>query len=215
MNTCLPVIILGAGGHGRVLLSILRFSGCDVIGFVDPDDGIIGKSIDGLCVIGSDEILEAVLPSQAILVNGIGSTSSTGKRKSIYLKFLSKGYRFGSVIHPSVILDDSVVLGDGVQIMAGAILQPGVHIGENSIINTGAVIDHHCSIGCHVHVGPGVVLSGNVTVHDGCHIGTKACVIQGLTLGRGSLIGAGSAIVKNVPEHSKVAGVPAKSMVKQ
>ena len=211
----LPSIVLGAGGHGRVLLSILRSSGWDVIGFTDSDNRILGASVDGLSVIGSDEIIDAILPSQVALVNGIGSTSSTEKRKLIYLKFMSKGYRFESVIHSSVISDGSVVLGYGVQIMAGAILQPGVKIGENSIINTGAIIDHDCSIGRHVHVGPGVILSGNVTVHDGCHIGTSACVIQGLTLGRGSLIGAGAVVVKNVPEHSKVAGVPARSMVKQ
>ncbi len=90
---------------------------------------------------------------------------------------------FETVIHPSAVIAPEVHIDDGVQVMAGAIVQPGSWLGENVIINTGARVDHDCTIDAHAHVAPGVTLSGNVHVGNGAHIGAGATVIQGIKVG--------------------------------
>lgn len=208
----LPFIILGAGGHGKVLADCLKTSGHKIVGFTDPDEKLHGIKIEGIPVLGTDQVLENYLPPKVMLVNGIGSIASTVKRQYIHKMFTSIGYEFASVIHISSIIAGSVQLKPGVQVMAGSIIQCGTLIDENSIVNTGALIDHDCVLGKHVHIGPGVVISGGVRIEDGCHIGTGACLIQGIAVGANCLIAAGSTVTRNVVQGSRVAGVPARPM---
>ena len=117
------------------------------------------------------------------LVNGLGSVGNTELRAGIYYKFKKLGYSFCQVIHPTAILAKDCILGEGVQVMAGVVVNTGTRIAADSIINTGAVVDHDCVIGSHVHIAPGATLSGGVHVGDGSHIGTGATVIQGVSIG--------------------------------
>lgn len=208
----LPVIVLGAGGHAKVLIDTLLACSVKVIGFTDPDSGKSEKTIMGLQWLGDDDLILEYPPSSIYLVNGVGSVGSTSHRRQIYDKFKYMGYAFASVIHPSVIIASGVRLSEGVQIMAGATIQVDSHIGQNTIINTRASVDHDCIIGSHVHLAPGVTLSGGVQVDDGVHIGSGATVIQGMRIGQNSIIGAGSLIIKNVPEGAMAVGVPARVM---
>lgn len=146
------------------------------------------------------------------LVNGLGSVMNTALRADIFNKFKNLGYNFRQVVHPSAIIAKDCILGECVQIMAGAVVNTGTNIAANSIINTGAVVDHECIIGSHVHIAPGVTLSGGVLVGDGSHIGAGATVIQGVSIGRNALIGAGAVVLKDVPPNAKVVGVPARAM---
>ena len=206
----IPVIILGAGGHANVLISVLKTGKIDILGITDLVTAKVGDHINGNPVLGQEDIIFRYLPDSILLVNGIGSVGSTTKRGTIYEKFKNHGYSFISVIHPSAIIMDEVQLGEGVQIMAGAIVQTGCTIGDNAIINTGAIIDHDCIIGAHVHVASGAVLSGGVEVGVMSHIGTSATVIQGIKIGAGSIIGAGAVIIKDIPSGVKAFGVPAR-----
>jgi len=208
----LPVLIIGAGGHARVLIEALAKSGTVMLGCVAKKAPALGSL--SIPFLGDDEALCRHSPSSIVLVNGIGSIAWSDLRRDIFLRFKEKGYRFGTVTHPSAILPSECVLGEGVQVMAGAILQPGCRIGENVIINTGAVIDHDCRIGPHVHIAPGALLSGDVTVGEGAHVGTGARVIQGVKIGAGALVGAGAAVVRDLPPDAKVAGVPARLLGK-
>ncbi|HEX3032888.1 MAG TPA: NeuD/PglB/VioB family sugar acetyltransferase, partial [Bacillota bacterium] len=133
-------------------------------------------------------------------------------RSKLFDKFKADGYSFASVIHPSAIIGYDVELGEGVQILAGAIIQPGSRVGANTIINTKASLDHDCIIGAQVHVAPGVTMSGNVRIADGVHIGTGAVLIQGISVGRNSLVGAGAVVIRDVTAESTVVGVPAKEV---
>lgn len=209
----MPFIILGAGGHGKVLADCLKNLGHTIVGFTDPEESLHGTNIEDVPVLGPDVVIQNYSPMEVYLANGIGSTGSTIKRKSVYQKFDSMGYRFVSLIHPRSIMAGSVILNAGIQIMAGAIIQPGTTIDENSIVNTGAIIDHDCVIGKHVHIGPGVVISGGVSVEEGSHVGAGACILQGLIIGANAVVGAGAVVTRNVLPGSKVAGIPAKPMV--
>ncbi|KUO70132.1 MAG: sugar acetyltransferase [Desulfosporosinus sp. BRH_c37] len=204
-----PVIVLGGGGHAKVLIDTLHIQSVKVLGFTDPDLGKAEESILGVPFIGDDDIICKYTPDQVLLVNGLGTTRRTSLRKQLFLKFKKSGYCFANVIHPSSIISSYVRLGEGVQVMAGAIIQTGSFIGDNSIVNTKVSIDHDCQIDPHVHIAPGVTLSGEVTVGEGAHIGTGAVVIQGIQIGRESLVAAGSVVIKDVAKGVTVKGVPA------
>ncbi len=208
----LPVIIIGAGGHAKVLHDILASTGQEIIGFVDPNPNLIGSSINGTMVLGNDETVLGYSPNSVVLANGIGSISSSEFRKEIYYKFKSSGYKFTSVIHHSAIISDNATFAEGVQIMAGAIVQPGCTINENTIINTKSSIDHDCQIGSHVHIGPGVTMSGGVMVGENTHIGTGATIIQNIEIGHGCTVGAGAVVIKKVENSTKVVGIPAREV---
>jgi UDP-perosamine 4-acetyltransferase len=205
-----PVIIVGAGGHARVLISTLKALRREMIGILRPDEAMIGQTIDGISVLGNDDRIREYAPDAVELANGIGSISSTQKRHAIYETFKKNGYSFATIVHPAAVLADNVKLGEGAQIMAGAIVQTGCVIGENAIVNTGAIVDHDCIISGHVHVAPGAVLSGGVRVDAMSHIGTAATVIQGISIGSNSLIGAGAVVIRDVPSGRRVFGNPAK-----
>ncbi|MFI8711546.1 acetyltransferase [Brevibacillus brevis] len=205
----MPIIVLGGGGHAKVVIEILQLQGEEVIGFTDPQPK---SMILGIPWIGNDQMVEKYSPSNVLLVNGLGSVGDNTRKREAFLFWKEKGFSFSKVIHPSAIVSPHAVLLEGVQVMAGAVIQPDTHIGSNSIINTRAVIEHDTIIGKHVHIAPGAVLSGSVTVEDDAHIGTGAIVIQGMTIGRSSLVGAGAVVVKHVPAGAKVSGVPAREM---
>lgn len=205
-----PVIILGAGGHAKVLISSLKTLQREIIGILSPEEIRLGQSIAGICIIGDDDKIFEYSIDSIELVNGLGSVSSPEKRKDIYMKFKKAGYSFASVIHPTAILTNNIQLGEGVQIMAGAIVQTECVIGDNILINTGAVVDHDCKIGSHSHIAPGAVLSGGVEVGAMSHIGPAATIIQGIKIGFGAVIGAGAVVITDVPHGQKVVGNPAK-----
>jgi UDP-perosamine 4-acetyltransferase len=207
----MPALIIGAGGHARVLIEALTKSGTVILGFVAKEAPT--RWTPSIPFLGDDEALFRHAPSSVLLINGIGSIARPDLRRDIFLRFKQKGYQFGTVVHPGAILPMDVVLGEGAQVMAGALLQPGCRIGDNTIVNTGAVVDHDCLIGAHVHIAPGAVLSGDVTVGEGVPVGTGARVIQGIAIGTGAVVGAGAVVIRNVLPSTKVTGVPARQLL--
>src|SRR3989338_2245363 len=198
------IIMVGYGGHARVLQDILdQDRNVEMIGYVDLEQ----KNNTSLRYLGTDDSIDPYSPHDIFLVNGIGSASSPVQRQEIYEKFKNKGYTFHSVVHPKALMASSVRLSEGVQMMGGVVINTGTKIGENTIINTSATIDQDCKIGAHCHIAPGVTLSGCVEVGATCHIGTGASIIQNIIIGDRSLIGAGAVVLKNIPSHVKAWGV--------
>lgn len=206
-----PVIIIGAGGHAKVLISVLKALGREIIGVLDPNKAI-GQTVDGIYILGDDNQVRNYTPDSIELVNGLGSVSLPVMRKKIYMKFKNDGYTFASIIHPSAIMAENVHINEGAQIMAGAIVQTGCAISFNAIINTGAIVDHGCIIGQHAHIAPGAVLSGDVKIGDMSHIGTGATIIQGIKIGCNVIVGAGAVVIHNAQDSSIVMGHPAKAI---
>lgn len=204
-----PLIIIGNGGHATVLTEILLAQGEKIIGFIAPTEE---DNSFHLCYLGQDDTLLQYSNEEIELVLGIGMVGPNSLRAKIYYHFTQLGYRFKTVIHPTAIIAPSVILGNGVQMMASTIVQTNAKIADNTIINTGAQIDHDCMIGQHVHIAPGTVLSGAVTIGEGTHIGTGATVIQHITIGSNCLIGAGAVVVKDIADNQTAYGVPAKEV---
>jgi sugar O-acyltransferase (sialic acid O-acetyltransferase NeuD family) len=206
-TTTRPLVLLGAGGHALVLLALARAAGHTVIGVCDPT--LAAKGISrwaGQDVLGDDSALNRLPPDRVALVLGIGQLVTGNLRERLYADQRARGYEFPALVHPSAWISPGVDLGDGVQVMAGVVIQPGCAIGENSIVNTRAGIDHDCRIGRHVHVAPGATLCGAVTVEDGAFIGAGATVIQGLRVGERAVVGAGVTLVKDLIPTALIIG---------
>ena len=150
--------------------------------------------------------------AEVALVNGIGSLPQQTFRRDVFEHFTEKGFDFPAVVHPSAIVAQSVKLQAGVQVMAGAVINPESHIAQNTIVNTRCTVDHDCNIGQHNHLAPGATLSGGVTTGQNVHIGTGASVIQSITVHDNSIVGAGATVTQDVPKDSIV--YPARSVVK-
>jgi sugar O-acyltransferase (sialic acid O-acetyltransferase NeuD family) len=204
------LVIIGAGGHARVLVEALKSRRSDILGFVSADAETASGIMTGIPRIGDDRDLRARGPADILLVNGIGSVGNPDRRRAIFEGFSSAGFAFATVIHPSAVVASDVVIGAGTQIMAGCVLQPGVRIGANVIINTGAIIDHDTVIGDHVHIAPGARLSGDVKIGNLVHVGTGATIIEGIRIGDTALVAAGAVVTADVPTSARVMGVPAR-----
>ena len=208
-NDSLPFLIIGAGGHAKVVLDLLLASGCTVVGMLDVDPQSLGRQILGHPVLAEDITLAAHLPGTVLLANGVGGIGHTEQRRRVFERMVTQGYVFPALIHPTAIIARDVMVEDSAQVMAGAVIQTGAHIGHNSIVNTRAIIDHDCQIGGNCHIAPGATLSGSVRLGDGAHVGTGACVIQGIHIGAHACVGAGAVVIRDVASHSVVTGVPA------
>lgn len=199
------LVLLGGGGHGQVLLEALRRCGLDEVELADPQLSPDQARRLGFVPVTEQELL-LLDPGAVELVNGIGSVGDPTTRRRVFDDHTARGFRFRTVVHPSAVVATDVQLEEGAQVMAGAVLQPGVVVGRNSLVNTGAIVDHHCQIGAHVHVAPGATLSGGVTVGDGAHVGTGASSVQGVRIGAGALVGAGATVIRDVPDGSRLVG---------
>jgi sugar O-acyltransferase (sialic acid O-acetyltransferase NeuD family) len=207
-----PILIIGAGGHGRVIADLARACHRGILGYLDEDRAIHGQRIQGIEVLGGDERLNECPPEQVVLANGIGSVTSVEPRQRVFTRLSAVGYVFEVLVHPSAIVATSVSLSGGAQVMAGAVVQAGTSIAENAILNTGAIIDHDCVIGRHSHVAPGATLCGNVQLGERSFVGAGSTVIQGIRIGNGAFVGAGAVVVSDVEDAARVTGVPAKIM---
>lgn len=196
-----------------MLVSTLLLKHQRVLGFVDPKPSL--PPLFGVAHLGDDDGLVFLHPPEQVrLVNGVGSIGSTVLHRTVYEKFRKRQYVFETVIHPSAVIAPEVQIEDGVQVMAGCVVQPGTRLAENVIINTGARIDHDCSIDAHAHISPGVTLSGIVHIGEGAHIGTGASIIQGVEVGAAAIVGVGAVVVDDVPAGATVVGIPAKAIVR-
>ena len=199
-----PVIVLGAGGHASVLVDILRSQGVIPLALVAPTTGVPRVVLADIPLWNDEAKILAHHPDEVDLVNGIGSLPGNTLRAELFARYRVLGYHFAQVVSPKAIISDYAALEEGVQIMAGAIIQAGSRIGANSIINTGAIVDHECHIGGDNHVAPGAVLSGCVETGAEVHIGTGAAVIQGISIGTRAVVGAGATLTRPLGEKQIV-----------
>jgi len=183
----MDVVIVGAGGHGKVVLDILRAAGRDrPMGFLDADPALVGSTIHGLPVLGQINLIPK-LKSQRIAGAIVAIGDNLARHQSPTAK-----------------------LGKNVVIAAGAVVGPDAVISDSVIINTGALIDHECRIDQAVHICPGAALAGRVQVGEMSFVGLGCRIIQCLIVGRQATVGAGAVVIEDVPELATVVGVPAR-----
>lgn len=202
------IIVIGAGGHAKVVLATLLAAGYTVNGLFDDDLSKVGHDVFNVPVFGGLKQIERFGSNSAIIALG-----DNKKRKEI-ATYLDRYCKWITVSHPKAIIHGSVDIGKGTVICAGAVIQPDTVIGDHVIINTGATVDHECRIEDFVHIAPGVHLAGNVSIKNGTFLGLGVVVIPGKTVGEGAVVGAGSVVIDDIPPFTKVAGVPARPIRK-
>ena len=195
------VVIIGAGGHAKVIADIVLKSGDNLVGFLD--DTKSGNVIGDYCVLGKVEDAEKFADDYELII-AIGSNSV---RKAISEKLNAKWY---TAIHPSAQIGCVAEIGEGSCVMANAAVNSCAVVGKHCIVNTGAVIEHDCRLENYVHVSPNATLCGTVSIGELTHIGAAAVVKNNISVCREVTVGVGAAVVKNITESGIYVGVPAK-----
>jgi sugar O-acyltransferase (sialic acid O-acetyltransferase NeuD family) len=202
-----PLYIIGAGGHGKVVLDSLISSGFDQsrIYFCDDDKARAGSNILGVQV---RSLAETFATPGAFFHVSIGNN---GVRESVYHRLTAMGGVAHRVIHPHATVSCHAMIGEGCFIAAQGVVAPSARLGRGSIVNHGAIVDHDCLVAEFVHIAPRVALGGGVSVGRAVFIGAGATVLPGLSVGSGAIIGAGAVVIDNVNENEVRVGVPARN----
>ena len=197
------LVIIGAGGHGRVVADIAAKKGYTDIRFAD--DHAEGTCM-GFPIIGTTADLERWNDGATDFVIGIGNNAV---REKIARQFDINWVR---LIHPSAQIGLGVTLGRGTVVMAGAVINPCAMVGAHCIINSGAVVEHDNVLGDFVHISPKAALGGTVRIGELTHVGIGATVRNNIEICGGCTIGAGAVVVQNIQGSGTYVGVPARKI---
>lgn len=201
-------VIVGAGGHARVVMDALfGFIGIDSsVAFADDDASLHGRLMLGRPVLGAPS--DTVFPGTRFHI-AVGSNST---RKQLYLQMLStQGLPF-TVVHSHASVSRHAKLDEACFVGARSVVAPGAILGVGVIINHGAVVDHDCQVGDFAHIAPGATLAGGVRVGSGVLVGAGANLLPGVAIGHGAVVGAGAVVTENVPPEAMVVGIPARAV---
>ncbi len=205
MNDNTPqIVIIGAGGHAKVIVSALIANGQRPWRIFDDNANALAHTELLGCPITPTEGDAWWKDNRPTTLIAIGDNAA---RKSIAAR---RHADFVSIIHPTAKIDPSAKIGRGVFVSAGAIIQAEARIGDHTIINTGVIIEHDCDIGPYVHIGPGTAVCGGVRVREGTLIGVGTCVVPLAKIGAWTTIGAGASVVSDIPDHVTAMGCPAR-----
>lgn len=199
-----PLVVVGAGGHAKVVITTARALGWTVDRVVDDNAARWGQALLGVPIVGGSAI--ALDDPDAIAIVAIGDNAVRDR--------LARAARcqFATLVHPRALVDASVALGDGTVVFAGCVIQPDARLGRHVIVNTAASIDHDCVLGDAVHIAPGVRLAGAVVLGDGAFMGIGSSAIPEARIGAWTTVGAGAAVVGVLPPHITAVGVPARPL---
>lgn len=207
----MDLVLIGAGGHGRVVLDILLSRGEHrVVGVLDADPALAGSKILGIDVLGPIQLLEKL--KRQHVRGAIVAIGDNRVRRGYLREVDASGIEAVNAIHPSAVVSPRATLGRNVVVCAGAVVCVDAKVADAAIINTRASVDHECVIGEAAHVAPGAILAGRVTVGAEAFVGMGASVIQCRSIGDGALVAAGAVVIRDVAPGSRVAGMPARPM---
>lgn len=197
------LIIIGAGGHGKVIADVAIKCGYRNIKFLD--DNIVGNCF-GFPIIGKIKDLENYNDGSTNFIIAIGNNKIR--------KIIAQKYKIDwcNLVHPTAVISTNVQLGVGTVIMANAVVNADAKIGNHCIINSSAVVEHDNTIGDFVHISPNVSIAGNVKIGELTHIGIGATLKNNIIIEKNIIIGAGAVVTKNILSEGRYVGIPAKKL---
>ena len=205
----MDIVIVGAGGHGKVVLEAIRAAGEHrVVGFVDANPALAGSTVMGVTVLGP------IAGLARLRGRGVGGAvvaiGDNRVRRACADEVDAAGLDLVSAAHPAATVSPSASVGRGVLLAAGSVVAAEATVGDGAVVNTASVVEHECAIGDFAHVAPGAVLGGRVTVGSGAMVGLGSRVLPCLTVGDGATVGAGAVVIADVLPGVTVVGVPAR-----
>jgi sugar O-acyltransferase (sialic acid O-acetyltransferase NeuD family) len=203
-------VVIGGGGHARVVISILRkLKECRILGYTDLRNN---GTLLGIPYLGSDDELAALArkPARLNAVLAVGQIGLGEVRCDLWMRLRSYALSFPLIVSPNSIINEEVSGGESAVVMDGAVINSGAAIGRGAIVNTNSTIEHDTVLGDWVHVAPGATVCGDVKIGSFSMIGAGATVIEGRTIVERCVIGAGATVVRDLTEPGVYAGTPAR-----
>jgi acetyltransferase EpsM len=199
------ILIYGGGGHGKMVIDLLRALGMyRIVGIMDdgraPGDLVLGVPVIG----GATELGGLYDQGVRLAVNAVGGIGNINIRIKIFERLAEAGFACPALVHPTAYVDASAVLAPGAQVFVRGYLGGDVQVGYGCILNTGCIISHDCRLGDYANISPGAILAGEVQVGSGSLIGMGVTVNLGVKVGRGARIGNSAVIKGDVPEGGVV-----------
>jgi sugar O-acyltransferase (sialic acid O-acetyltransferase NeuD family) len=199
------LLVLGCGGHGRVVADAAFECGYDEVAFLDDAEPTCHPH--GARVLGP---FAAMADFAADWPAAIAAVGNSDLRLKLFQDLRQLGFETPNIIHASAVVSRGALFGNGVFVAAGAIINTDARIGDAVIVNTGARIDHDCVIGAGSHIAPGATLSGSVVVGKRTWLGTGCSVRQGIKIGEAVMVGVGAAVISDLADSQTYVGVPAR-----
>lgn len=205
------IIIIGAGGYAREVLMLIDSINAEnpqwrVLGFVESTSKNRGNLVQQYKVLGD---LSYIKKSSAYVICAIGDSKI---RKKVLDSIKLESNRYPILIHPSAIVGDNVIIGEGTVIFPNTIITTDVTVGKHVFLSLNSLISHDSEIGDYSTLLPGCKVSGNVNIGNLCTLGTGSTVIQGINIGEKAYVGAGAVVIDDVVKNTLVVGVPAKKV---
>lgn len=206
-KTSRNLIIIGAGGHGRVCADVARRAGWSIHGFCDPAFRHAAEVLGVPMLPMSEETLFGDWPGETRLFVAIGDNT---RRLSVCNAAQRAGIELAVLVDPAAVVSPSACLGSGSAIMPGAVINAEAFIGRAALINTGAIVEHGARVGQGAHIAPGACLTGDTVVGDRSLVGARATLIPGIQIGRDVTVGAGAVVTQHAGDSVRLVGVPAR-----
>ncbi len=211
------LLVLGGGGHGKVVADVARACGYTLVGFADADLAKLETVVEpgGVHVVVTQDVLLRAVRNAGPLPAGAERVALAVGQNRVRqeLAQLLGQICLTALLHPSAVISPSATIGRGSVVLPMAVVNANATIGAAVIVNTAAVVEHDCIIADGVHISPRAVLASGVHVRERSWIGAGATVIQGIQIGADTVIGAGAVIIRNVPDGVTVVGNPGRILV--
>lgn len=205
-----PIVLVGGGGHAKVLVSILRkINQFDILGYTSLKDN---GEILGIPCLGTDERMAQLANGRSSLAAAlaVGQVGLGNIRLALWERMRQLSLSFPPIISPIACVNEDVLIGEGVAVMDGAIVSCGARIGRGSIVNTNSTVEHDTVVDDWVHIAPGATVCGGVVIGEFSMVGAGATIIEGRKVGSHCIVGAGSTVVHDLLEPGVYVGCPAR-----
>ncbi len=201
------LLIVGGGGHGKVVADAAMATGAwKRIAFLDNHWHSLGRVL-GLEMLGANDAMERLRPEFDDLLVALGDND---RRMDLLDRGRALGYILPVLRHPDSSVSPTARIGEGTVVFAQAAVNPAAEIGRGVIINTGAAIEHDCRIGDGGQVSPGACMGGEARLGAQAFLGINASVLPKVSVGEGTTVGAGAAVIRDLPRNVVATGVPAR-----
>ena len=208
-----PLVIVGAGGFARetaaAVDAVNASEPCyDLLGFVDDDPALAGRSLQGRSVLGPVDLVGEL--GEALVVVCTGHPGNYTSRRALVRRLALADDRYATIVHPAAVIGSGTSVGPGTVILATAVATVDVRVGSHVAVRPAVVLPHDDHVGNYATLGAGARLAGGVTIGEGAYVGSGASVREHRAIGAWSLVGMGAVVTRDVPPREVWAGVPAR-----